>query len=121
MLAAGEGSLFKCLQTTFNKPWQYAQYTRATHAVSRAVLPDHVTQRLPGQFCAKALLLSDVPTHEALYVAVNDGAARPGACAVALARHGAGRLMYVGDVNGQESSLRILRGVLQHALSGGEQ
>ncbi len=81
-------------------PWKRGSYHRTTVNLCRGVVDGHLTSRLPSTYSQKALFVRNVERSAAWYSSgdTSDEAA------VVFAKIGLGKLGYIGDVNGEESS-----------------
>lgn len=77
--------------------WKRGEYGREDTKLHRDVVGSHLASRLPSVYSQKASFVKGVDSSEAWYTAA-------GEAAVAFASVGAGKLGYIGDVNGEEGS-----------------
>ena len=130
----GEGSVIDLFQNTFDRPWRHTGdfYRRTVHVRnSAAALPAATLQQMPEQYNVKACMLSGVAAAERVYAppdnaTVISGVPAPGfhgteiqggQCGVAAAQIGQGRLVYFGDVNGEQCSMQCLQALMRMRLS----
>jgi ribonuclease HI len=85
-------------------PWQRASYHRTTVMPRRGAIHSQLTGRLPAAYSQKALFMKNVAPSAAWYTSDENSTE----AAVAFAKVGAGRLGYVGDVNGEEETETVV-------------
>lgn len=127
----GEKLLASSMQKLFGKTWDLTgdYYRRTRHTINRAcaAVDTAVSSALPSGYCVKACMLSGVPLSERLY-APDEGAVvmspvgnLPGfggtpidadKCPFAVASHGAGRLIFFGDVNAESETIATILALL---------
>ncbi|KAJ9145311.1 Ribonuclease H [Pleurostoma richardsiae] len=81
-------------------PWQRGSYHRTTVSLRRGAVGAHLASRLPSAYSQKALFVKNMERSAAWYTETETS----DEAAVVFAKVGSGRLGYVGDVNGEESS-----------------
>ncbi|KAM3475807.1 hypothetical protein MY5147_003559 [Beauveria neobassiana] len=102
-------------------PWARGTYQRTTLTINKAAAAAAGVniQKLPQNYSQKALFVSNVAAEDMLYrtddnsvlesrVFAPESAHVPGETAVALAKVGAGRIGYVGDVNAEHGSHAVV-------------
>eukprot|EP00602_Paraphysomonas_sp_CaronLab_P006602 CAMPEP_0185035200 /NCGR_PEP_ID=MMETSP1103-20130426/26149_1 /TAXON_ID=36769 /ORGANISM="Paraphysomonas bandaiensis, Strain Caron Lab Isolate" /LENGTH=308 /DNA_ID=CAMNT_0027572173 /DNA_START=402 /DNA_END=1325 /DNA_ORIENTATION=+ len=98
----GEGIVAKVFQEWFGKNWFHSNYHRTdyTRSPSNSALGPLISQ-FPETYNVKAVSLSGVKSDEVLYE-------DEGGCVVALCKHKAGILAFVGDVNYESSTMALV-------------
>jgi hypothetical protein len=122
----GEGEFFwSLLSDTFQTSWRFGSYRGEEHqlgANAAQIVSSPVRGELPPSYHTKAIWLKGVPPDERLYVPpayereeYSDDEYDPQTveqepqCGVAVHHVGDGRVVYLGDVNGQDASMQVLR------------
>ncbi|KAH7121372.1 hypothetical protein EDB81DRAFT_813866 [Dactylonectria macrodidyma] len=85
-------------------PWQSGSYYRTTVKLRRGAVSDDLANRLPTAYSQKALYAAHVERSDTWYTETETS----GEAAVAFAKVGLGRLGYIGDVNGEEGSEKVV-------------
>ncbi|KAL8403477.1 hypothetical protein RB594_008654 [Gaeumannomyces avenae] len=85
-------------------PWKVSAYTRETTKLRKGVLDSTATAGLPVEYSQKALFLKNVDKAARLYVRED----KETEVAVAFAKVENGRLAYIGDVNREEGSAKVI-------------
>ncbi|KAJ5712833.1 hypothetical protein N7493_009301 [Penicillium malachiteum] len=96
-------------------PWEAGTYMRTTVALNPEAPGTDLARHLPLKYSQKALFLKNVAPSESWYMTNADSvleshvfapqsANTPGESPIVLGRVGEGRLGYVGDVNGEDST-----------------
>ncbi|KAK4098187.1 hypothetical protein N658DRAFT_561197 [Parathielavia hyrcaniae] len=82
-------------------PWTHGcSYQRVTTKLRREAVGDRLADRLPSEYSQKALFVKSLDRSAAWYAEEETSTE----AAVAMAKVGAGKLGYVGDVNGEDGS-----------------
>ncbi|KAK6062854.1 MYND finger [Seiridium cupressi] len=84
-------------------PWERGSYDRITVKLRTGVTDGYLTKQLPSAYSQKGLFVRNVERSAAWYTEDYSGEA-----AVVFAKVGNGRLGYIGDVNGEESSHKVV-------------
>lgn len=85
-------------------PWQRGSYQRESVKLRPQVVGDRLAARLPSSYSQKALFITDVESSAVWYAERENS----NEAAVVFATVGAGKLGYVGDVNGEEGSEAVV-------------
>lgn len=85
-------------------PWRRGSYTRTTVSLRRPAVHGQLASRLPAAYSQKATFAKNVAQSAVWYTPSESSGGAGGEAAVAFAKMGLGRLGYIGDVNGEESS-----------------
>ncbi|KAM5341510.1 hypothetical protein ACJ41O_014541 [Fusarium nematophilum] len=85
-------------------PWQRGSYHWTTVSLHRDAVDGYLASQLPSAYSQKALFARNVEISASWYT---EGGAS-GETAVAFAKVGSGRLGYIGDVNGEEGSDKVV-------------
>ncbi|KAI1385459.1 uncharacterized protein F4822DRAFT_345036 [Hypoxylon trugodes] len=100
-------------------PWKNGPYYRTTFKINRGATGDNIAAHLPESYSQKALFVKDVALADSWYVTDDnsvieshvfapENAHTPGETPVAFASVGEGKLGYVGDVNSEVGSTRVV-------------
>ena len=105
LIMQGEGCLLKIFKDWFHKPWHFQAYFRETHLKNNheCFVPLSVRHELPDECNIKATLIANVSPFDRLYSCTNDEL-----CAVAASGYSLGRVVYIGDVNWESSTINII-------------
>lgn len=123
----GEREVVKALHKAFGKSWTMEgdYYRRTSHDLNDSCFMfsssvGGLAQQLPEKYNVKACMLTDVPLEERVYFAGPDSVTHslvpmmaglpvePEQCAVAASRCGSGGLIFIGDVNAEAETMRIV-------------
>ncbi|KAH6649480.1 hypothetical protein F5144DRAFT_607639 [Chaetomium tenue] len=85
-------------------PWQRGSYQRESVELRPQVVGDRLAARLPSSYSQKALFVANVESSEVWYAERETS----NEAAVVFSKVGAGKLGYVGDVNGEEGSEAVV-------------
>ncbi|KAL8344121.1 hypothetical protein RB601_004578 [Gaeumannomyces tritici] len=85
-------------------PWKVGTYTRETTKLRKGVLDSTATAGLPVEYSQKAVFLQNVDKAARLYVRED----KETDVAVAFAKVENGRLAFIGDVNREEGSAKVI-------------
>ncbi|KAI8648698.1 RNase H type-1 domain-containing protein [Fusarium keratoplasticum] len=85
-------------------PWKRGSYHRATVSLRCGGVGDHLASRLPASYSQKALFVQNMERSAAWYT--EEGTFDE--AAVVIAQVGSGKLGYIGDVNGEEGSDKVV-------------
>ncbi|KAK9774581.1 putative MYND-type zinc finger protein samB [Seiridium cardinale] len=85
-------------------PWERGSYGRTTVKLRTGVTDGHLTKQLPSAYSQEGLFVRNVESSAAWYTTEDYS----GQAAVVFAKVGNGRLGYIGDVNGEESSHKVV-------------
>ncbi|KAI0127211.1 hypothetical protein BJ170DRAFT_624587 [Xylariales sp. AK1849] len=87
-----------------NLGWKQGSYHRTIVRLCRGVVDSHLTSGLPAAYSQKGLLVKNVE-RSAVWYTTDDSR---GEAAVVFAQVGKGRLGYIGDVNGEEATDKVV-------------
>ena len=122
----GEGKkLVKIFKDWFGKPWNFTGdwYRRTTHDLQTAAqIPALIKLTLPLKYNVKACMLSNVDATDRVYCTAegamvqslvcmpgfNGTTLTSGLCPVALSSFGNGKLGFIGDVNGEHETVKVM-------------
>ncbi|KAK3290992.1 uncharacterized protein B0H64DRAFT_411105 [Chaetomium fimeti] len=90
--------------TRIGLPWRRGSYFRETVQLRRNVVGDRLASKLPSAYSQKALYVDNVDKSTMWYVEKENSTE----AAVVFANVGAGKLGYVGDVNGEKGSEAVV-------------
>ncbi|PLN76366.1 hypothetical protein BDW42DRAFT_22385 [Aspergillus taichungensis] len=88
--------------------WDMEEYMRTTVCLQRRNCPDRYWGPVPDRYSQKAVFLKNVDPGDVWYRTGAESVRGMDGAAVALARVGEGRLGYIGDVNAEVDSGRVL-------------
>ncbi|KAI9333696.1 hypothetical protein BDR26DRAFT_868035 [Obelidium mucronatum] len=121
----GEGPTLAEMFQSFGKPWKFCAYTRESHYIHefwRSLIPEgcFFSQNLQKNvYNVKACLLSGVDPSDRLF-SMGRGSSSyafpAGKTAVAVGQVGQGRILFLGDVNWEESSREIALAIIKSVL-----
>lgn len=107
LIIQGEGCVCKIFQDWFKLPWERSGYYSSEIKLSKecSALPSKIVETLPSSIFLNANYLINVKPENNLYVSSDN----EGDSAVAVSNFGEGRVAFIGDVNAEMGTLKIIQ------------